>query len=101
MIIECHDFLNPQTTKILKQRFSGSHVIDDVFEGSRDPNQFVSLRDLGFVRSLACHQRAPPDDNELAGLLGAQRHPMTSLINLFERLPAQSLNHRGLWKLNH
>jgi protein-L-isoaspartate O-methyltransferase len=66
MIIECHDFLNPQTTKILKRRFSGSHDIDDVFEGSRDPNQFVSLRDLdSFDRWLAISERRPMTMNWL------------------------------------
>jgi hypothetical protein len=46
MIIECHDFVNPQITRILKQRFSKSHDVEEVFEGPRDPNQFDSLRGL-------------------------------------------------------
>ncbi len=44
MIIECHDCLNPLITQTLKQRFSASHDIENIFEGPRDPNQFVSLR---------------------------------------------------------
>jgi hypothetical protein len=44
VIIECHDCLNPLITQILKQRFSASHDIENIFEGPRDPNQFASLR---------------------------------------------------------
>jgi hypothetical protein len=66
MIIECHDFVNPQITKILQQRFSESHDIEDVFEGPRDPNQFVSLRSLNsFDRWLVISEGRPMTMNWL------------------------------------
>jgi predicted O-methyltransferase YrrM len=66
MVIECHDFVNPQITKILKQRFSGTHDIQDVIEGSRDPNQFISLRGLNsFDRWIAISERRPMTMNWL------------------------------------
>lgn len=44
MIIECHDFMNPRITTTLRERFSATHNLENVVEGSRDPNQFESLR---------------------------------------------------------
>ncbi len=44
LIIECHDFMDPRITPTLRERFSGSHDLENVVEGARDPNQFESLR---------------------------------------------------------
>jgi hypothetical protein len=66
MIIECHDFVNPDITKILKQRFSESHDIEEVLEGPRDPNRFVTLRSWwAFDRWLAVSEGRPVTMNWL------------------------------------
>lgn len=44
MIIECHDFMNATITKTLRQRFEASHDLEDIIEGSRNPNQFAPLQ---------------------------------------------------------
>jgi hypothetical protein len=67
MIIECHDFMNPQITRILRERFSVSHDIDNVSEGPRDPNQFASLRGWQSMdRWLAINEGRPVTMNWLA-----------------------------------
>jgi hypothetical protein len=66
MIIECHDFINPHITTILKQRFSESHDIEDVLEGPRDPNRFASLRSWASLdRWLAVNENRPVTMNWL------------------------------------
>lgn len=43
-LIECHDFLRPRVTETLKERFAGTHTVEIVEEGSRNPNQYEPLR---------------------------------------------------------
>ena len=38
VLVECHDFLDPEITSILKSRLEPTHVIQLIREGSRDPN---------------------------------------------------------------
>jgi hypothetical protein len=66
MIIECHDCLNPLITKTLMTRFSASHDIENILEGPRDPNQFVSLRNWESLdRWLAVDEGRPVTMNWL------------------------------------
>ena len=66
VIVECHDFLNPSITSILKERFSASHDIEIVSEGPRDPNQFPSLQRWGSLdRWLAVNENRPVTMNWL------------------------------------
>ncbi len=62
MIVECHDFMNPQITATLRQRFADSHEVDNVGEGPRDPNMFQSLRRWeSSDRWLAINENRPVD----------------------------------------
>lgn len=44
IIVECHDTDGKICTDILMDRFSGTHDIELIFEGARDPNKFEFLR---------------------------------------------------------
>jgi hypothetical protein len=67
MIIECHDFMKPGTTEVLKKHFSASHDIVDVLEGPRDPCQFATMRDWQSIdRWLAVNEGRPVPMNWLA-----------------------------------
>ncbi|MBF0159327.1 MAG: hypothetical protein HQL58_07355 [Magnetococcales bacterium] len=44
IIVECHDFFDPQITPTLLSRFSASHHIDKVDQGGRNPNAFQDMR---------------------------------------------------------
>jgi hypothetical protein len=66
MIIECHDFIDPQITSVLQKRFASSHNIENVLEGPRDPNQFASLnRWTSIDRWLAVNENRPVTMNWL------------------------------------
>ena len=43
LIIECHDFINPRTTAELVRIFSGTHRIELVYSGARNPNKYGFL----------------------------------------------------------
>jgi hypothetical protein len=66
MIIECHDFVNPRITSTLRERFATSHDIEEVLEGSRNPNKFNGLRGWGSMdRWLAVNEGRPVTMNWL------------------------------------
>lgn len=44
ILVECHDFVERAITQTLIERFKGSHRIDVIPEGARDPNSFTVLR---------------------------------------------------------
>ena len=60
MIIECHDFVDPQITAVLQKRFAASHDIEQVLEGPRDPNEFAGLQNSSSLdRWLAVNENRP------------------------------------------
>jgi 2-polyprenyl-3-methyl-5-hydroxy-6-metoxy-1,4-benzoquinol methylase len=66
VIVECHDFLNSSITATLRQRFAASHDVEVVSEGSRDPNQFPTLRRWQSTdRWLAVNENRPMTMNWL------------------------------------
>jgi hypothetical protein len=66
LIIECHDFVDASITKTLQQRFNATHDLENVPEGSRDPNQFISLRKMSSLdRWLAVNENRPTTMNWL------------------------------------
>jgi len=46
LIVECHDFVDPTITSTLIERLGVSHMVENVAEGGRDPNQLEPLRQL-------------------------------------------------------
>jgi SAM-dependent methyltransferase len=48
IVVECHDFINPQITSTLRERFRHSHLIETIASRNRDadPNQYPGLRAL-------------------------------------------------------
>jgi hypothetical protein len=44
--VECHDFVRPNATAILKSRFAITHLIEEVAEGARDPGMYPPLRNM-------------------------------------------------------
>jgi len=66
MIIECHDFVNPSITGAMQARFGGSHDVENIVEGPRDPNQFTWLRRMQSLdRWLAVNENRPTTMNWL------------------------------------
>lgn len=60
LLIECHDFVNPQITPTLIERLRPSHDLAIVEEAGRDPNRYEILRGLGsFDRWLAVCEFRP------------------------------------------
>jgi hypothetical protein len=60
LVIECHDFIDRSITPALTERLSGSHAIEIVTEGARDPNLVPCLRSLNsFDRWLALCEYRP------------------------------------------
>lgn len=43
-LIECHDFIGQPVTETLNAALSGSHSVDVISEGARDPNRYDVLR---------------------------------------------------------
>ncbi len=43
-IVECHDFVDPEITPLLKSKFQTSHNVQIIQESERDPNQIEFLR---------------------------------------------------------
>lgn len=46
IIVECHDSAGVPITKILQERFSATHDIQNIIEGARNPNRFKILHCL-------------------------------------------------------
>ncbi len=46
LLVECHDFIDPSITQTLADRLSGTHTLEGVREGGRDPNAFPFLQGL-------------------------------------------------------
>jgi hypothetical protein len=46
LIVECHDFVDPTITSTLIERLGVSHIVENVAEGGRDPNQLEPLQKL-------------------------------------------------------
>jgi len=44
IIVECHDTEDYNMSRILYDRFCGTHNIEQIFEGARDPNKYLFLR---------------------------------------------------------
>jgi hypothetical protein len=66
MIVECHDFMNAAITKTLQERFAASHDVENIVEGSRDPNQFAPLQRMQSLdRWLAINEGRPATMNWL------------------------------------
>jgi hypothetical protein len=60
ILVECHDFLDAPISDILRARFEGSHEIQEIREGPRDPNAYALLRDLdGLDRFIAVCEFRP------------------------------------------
>lgn len=67
MIIECHDFITPNATDTLIERFKGTHDIETIFEGPRDPNVIPLLQPMcSLDRWLAIAEHRPCRMNWLA-----------------------------------
>ena len=47
VIVECHDFIDPQCTKKVRSYFQASHELHHIEAGPRDPNRFSELRNIG------------------------------------------------------
>jgi predicted O-methyltransferase YrrM len=45
IVVEAHDFIVPEATKILEDRFRASHAIDRITQGGRNPNEIEELAD--------------------------------------------------------
>jgi hypothetical protein len=66
IIVECHDFINRSITPTLVQRLSNTHHVENIVEGPRNPNRFVSLHQLGSSdRWLAMDEGRPQTMNWL------------------------------------
>lgn len=66
VIIECHDFINAAITKTLQQRFEVSHDVENIIEGSRNPNKFLPLQRMQSIdRWLAVNEGRPATMNWL------------------------------------
>jgi hypothetical protein len=46
LIVECHDYIDPSITQTLVDRLSGSHNLEGIREGGRDPNAMPFLQAL-------------------------------------------------------
>jgi hypothetical protein len=67
IIVECHDFVDPQITPVLQQRFARSHDVETIVEGARDPNGSAALRQWsGIDRWFAVNENRPVTMNWLA-----------------------------------
>lgn len=54
LIIECHDFKDPEITKTLQERFAATHDIEIVYQGPRNPWGVPMLEKLGDFDKLLC-----------------------------------------------
>jgi hypothetical protein len=60
IIVECHDFMNRDITETLMRRFAGTHQVEKISEGPRDPNRFPVLRHMSSLdRWLAVNEGRP------------------------------------------
>jgi predicted O-methyltransferase YrrM len=67
-IVECHDFASAGVTAALRERLAASHRLQDVLEGTRDPNQYAVLRPLGSLdRWMIICENRPCTMNWLIG----------------------------------
>jgi hypothetical protein len=72
-IVECHNFIHPNITRILVERFSETHKIRRIAEGQRNPNCSTFLRNRhSLIRWLAVSENRPESMEWLLGVpLGA------------------------------
>ena len=47
VVVECHNFVNPQCTKMICGFFEGSHHLQHIQAGARNPNVFAALSGIG------------------------------------------------------
>jgi precorrin-6B methylase 2 len=67
VIVECHDFQNPDITRELLNRFSDSHFIEQIEETARMPLLMPLIRDWGQIdRALASCEFRPTRMNWIA-----------------------------------
>jgi hypothetical protein len=74
-IVECHNFVHPDITRTIEERFSETHRITCISEGQRDPNRSVFLRHRNsLIRWLAVSEGRPETMEWLHGVsLSSQR----------------------------
>ena len=48
-LVECHDFMDEEITPTLRERFSDTHDLDIIYQGTRNPNIIEGLRRLNEV----------------------------------------------------
>lgn len=67
VIVECHDFIQPGITNALTELFAGSHDVERIDQGGRDPNLYAPLRQLSEIyRWLVLCEFRPVTMNWLA-----------------------------------
>ena len=49
LIVECHDFVDRDLTRTLLRRLAGTHDIEVIQEGPRDPGKYLPLRSLNSI----------------------------------------------------
>jgi hypothetical protein len=67
VIVECHDFVDASITATLTQRFAGSHEVERIDGGGRNPNRHHALQQLGeLYRWILVNENRPVTMNWLA-----------------------------------
>ncbi len=67
MIVECHDFIVPDTAKILRERFEATHDIDVIPEQLPDLTQFPWMKPCSNIfRAMVITEKRPTNTSWLA-----------------------------------
>lgn len=60
LIVECHDFIHPDTTDTLVMRFKETHDIEVITEGPRDPSSIELVKNMHSLDRWLCVNEGRP-----------------------------------------